>query len=109
MQVLYNRKKYPCTCRPSSTMVYYGLPDDFPKEIKGRIDLTTNDGFILRTDYVEDYLRYEIENGVLTLTNTPKPDPSEMIEYEPVPYDPGNETVTYNALANFFQSGVNKI
>ena len=84
MYIAYNNKKYPCQCRPSATMVYRGLPDDFPAPVSGEIVLCADDGFVLRTDKAEDYLRQTFEGGVLTLTNVPVPDPIEPVE----PTDP---------------------
>lgn len=72
MYIEYNGVKYPCQCRPSATMVYRGLPDDFPAPVSGKITLCTDDGFVLLEDKVGDYLRQTFENGVLTLTNTPE-------------------------------------
>ena len=69
MYIAHNGTNYPCQCRPSATMVYRGLPDDFPAPVSGEIALCADDGFILRTDKVEDYLRQTFEGGVLTLTN----------------------------------------
>lgn len=77
MYIKYNNIKYPCQCNPSKIMHYRGLPDDFPTPVGGEIILCADDGFILRIDKVEDYLRQSFENGVLTLTNLPEP---EVIE-----------------------------
>ena len=71
MYIAYNGMNYPCQCRPSATMVYRGLPDDFPAPVSGEIVLCADDGFILRTDKAEDYQRQTFEDGVLTLTNVP--------------------------------------
>ena len=70
MYITYNGTNYPCQCRPSATMVYRGLPDDFPAPVSGEIVLCADDGFVLRTDKVTDHLRQTFEGGVLTLTNT---------------------------------------
>lgn len=78
MYIKYNSANYPCKCRPGSTMVYRGLPDDFPAPVSGEIVLCADDGFILRTDKAEDYLRQTFGGGVLVLTNAP-----EMPEPEP--------------------------
>lgn len=86
MYIEYNNVKYSCTCRPSATMVYYGLPDDFPVPIKGTITLYANDGFILRKDNTADYLRQTFENGVLTLTNVPEvTEEDETVDYTETP------------------------
>ena len=102
MYIIYNTIKYPCKCRPSKTMVYRGLPDDFPVPDEGEIALYADDGFIMRTDKVSDYLRQTFENGVLTLTNTPEP---EIVEesgiepvYEPTQLDRIEAQTTYTAM-----------
>ena len=80
MYILYNSNKYPCKCKPSKTMVYKGLPNDFPFPVSGEIRLYDDDDFLMRTDVVEDYLRQGFEGGVLMLTNEPEP-----VEPEPIP------------------------
>lgn len=77
MHLTYKDKKYPCGCRPGTTMVYRGLPDDFPAPVSGEIVLCADDGFELRRDKAEDYLRQTFEGGILTLTNQPEPEPVE--------------------------------
>ena len=83
MYIIYNDEKYPCKCKPSSTMRYSGLPDDFPAPVSGIIELYADDGFLMRSDVTEDYLRQTFAGGVLTLTNTPEPEPVEPSEPEP--------------------------
>lgn len=39
MYLSYKETHYPCKCRPGDTMVYRGLPDDFPAPIDGIVDL----------------------------------------------------------------------
>lgn len=84
MYITYNDKNYPCSCRPSDTMIYSGLPDDFPAPATGEITLCADDGFVMRTDNASDYLRQTFEDGVLTLTNEPEPvepeEPTEPVE-----------------------------
>lgn len=77
MYLTYNNQTYPCKCRPGKTMVYRGLPEDFPAPVTGEITLCADDGFVLRTDKAEDYLRQTFEGGILTLTNQPEPEPVE--------------------------------
>lgn len=72
MYIEYNKVRYPCTCRPAATMVYRGLPEDFPAPVEGEVLLCSDDGFVLRTDNAADYLRQTFENGVLALTNVPE-------------------------------------
>ena len=83
MYIKYNHIEYPCVCRPSDTMVYHGLPEGFPAPVSGEIVLCADDGFVMRTDYAEDYLRQTFENGVLTLTNEPEPEPVPEREDSP--------------------------
>lgn len=87
MYLTYKSVNYPCKCRPSATMRYSGLPNDFPAPVEGEVILCANDGFILRTDNSADYLRQTFENGVLTLTNAPEPEPVEPTEPEPTDTD----------------------
>lgn len=75
MYLLYNGTKYSCLCHPAETMVYQGLPEDFPVPVEGEITLCADDGFVLRKDNTADYLRQVFEDGILTLTNVPEPDP----------------------------------
>ena len=79
MYITYNGTNYPCKCRPSATMVYRGLPDDFPAPVSGEIVLCADDGFVLRTVKAEDYLRQTFEGGVLTLTNSPERTKPEVV------------------------------
>lgn len=83
MYIKYNGTDYPCKCRPSKTMYYIGLPDDFPAPVDGEIILCADDGFVMRTDNSADYLRQTFENGVLMLTNTPEPIAPDPVEPEP--------------------------
>lgn len=87
MYIKYNETNYQCGCSINrDTIRYVGLPEDFPAPISGDIVLCANDGFEMRTDKAEGYLRQTFENGVLTLTNIPEPEESESdepIEAEP--------------------------
>lgn len=83
MYIVYKNTKYPCKCRPSETMRYSELPDDFPVPVEGEIALYADDDFLLRIDNTSDYLRQAFENGVLTLTNEPEPEPAPEPELTP--------------------------
>lgn len=104
MYISYNGTNYPCVCRPSSDMVYRGLPDDFPAPVDGEIVLCADDDFVLRTDNTSDYLRQTFENGVLTLTNVPEPEP-----IEPEPIEPETDDVTWDVMAEAITEGVNEV
>lgn len=100
MYITYNSTNYPCKCRPSKTMRYMELPEDFPAPVEGEIALYADDGFLLRKDNTADYLRQTFENGVLTLTNEPEPEIVEEvpIEEEPTQLDRIEAQVTYTAM-----------
>ena len=81
MYIKHNDINYQCDCYISPlTIKYAGLPEDFPAPISGDIVLCANDGFEMRTDTAEGYLRQTFENGVLTLTNIPETEESESDE-----------------------------
>lgn len=95
MYIEYNGKKYDCGCKPRwGNMVYTGLPEDFPAPVNAEIKLYADDGFLMRTDNPNDYLRQTFENGTLTLTDEPKPE--EPIE----PVEPEEETETADDVLN---------
>ena len=94
MYIKYNNVNYPCVCRPSTDMVYRGLPDDFPAPVSGEIILCADDDFVMRTDNASDYLRQTFEGGVLTLTNVPAPVEKEEPDYEENPTPTLRERVT---------------
>lgn len=81
MYIIYNEQKYQCRCRPGDAMAYSGLPEDFPAPVSGEIILCADDGFELRRDKVNDYLRQTFEGGVLILTNKPGPIPPSVDEF----------------------------
>lgn len=106
MYIKYQSTNYPCRCRPGKIMRYTGLPDDFPAPVSGEIVLYDNDGFLMRADIAEDYLRQTFENGVLTLTNEPEPEPMpepEPTEPAPTLEDLQAENKTLRAQVNLLQ------
>ena len=102
MYIIYKSINYPCTCRPAATMVYKGLPNDFPVPVEGEIVLCADDGFVMRIDNIADYLRQTFEDGVLTLTNVPEPvepeEPDYPVDPEPTQLDRIEAQVTYTAM-----------
>ena len=110
MYIKYNGNKYSCNAlaRSKSTVTYRGLPADFPAPVSGDIVLYADDGFEMRRDAAEDYLRQTFADGVLTLTNVPEPEP--IPEPDPdEPTDDGDKAVTWNELAKAYTEGVNSI
>lgn len=107
MYISYNGTNFPCKCSPGRTMRYRGLPDDFPAPVTGEIILCANDGFVMRKDLAEDYLRQTFEGGILTLTNEPEPVPADVPPtHEPKPND---ETSVWEALDAAYREGVNDV
>jgi len=101
MYITHNGVNYPCACRPSATMSYHNLPDDFPVPVSGEIILCADDGFVMRTDIVENYLRQTFLDGVLTLTNVPEPvvtEEEEDTEYTPTAVEQLRADVDYIAM-----------
>lgn len=94
MILLTNNKKYPIKSfrvNGDDSVKYYGLQDDFPAPVSGDIVLCANDGFVMRTDNTEDYLRQTFVDGVLTLTNVPEPEPIPEPEPEHNPEPTADE------------------
>lgn len=109
MYIKYNNKNYNCNCRISGTSVTYNeLPDDFPAPVSGSIILCAEDGFVMRTDSAEDYLRQIFIGGTLTLTNTPEPEPLPEPD-EPEHLDDNDGPVTWDELAEAYTEGVNSL
>lgn len=111
MYITYANRKYPCECDIyTDSITYSDLSEDFPAPVSGEIVLQADDGFIMRTDKAEDYLRQTYEDGMLVLTNEPEPEPlpepEEPIEPEPLP-DSGE--VTTEDMAQAIKEGVNSI
>lgn len=93
MYITYNGTEYSCRCAIGTSITYKGLPADFPHPVSGAIRLYANDGFHLRTDIAEDYLRQVFEDGTLTLTNSPEP-----VEPDPIPEPTEDEPTTAEIL-----------
>ena len=85
MYIKYKGEIFSCSCAANDNYVrYIGLPTNFPAPVSGKISIYANDGFLMREDVAENYLRQIWENGTLTLTNTPEPmpEPEEPKEVE---------------------------
>lgn len=108
MYILHNNIKYPCKCRPASTMRYSGLPEDFPAPVSGEIVLCADDGFVLRTDSAEDFLRQNFEGGILTFTNIPEfePQPAEEEPVDPQPTPEERIAVLEESLAETDEAAI---
>ena len=106
MYIAYKDTKYPCKASVGKTMVYRGLPEDFPAPVEGEVILCADDGFELRRDNSVDYLRQTFNGGVLTLTNIPEPEPVEPVE----PSEPAEpEPTVWDEMAAAITEGVNGV
>lgn len=72
MYIIYKNVKYSCECRPAKTMVYSGLPDNFPAPVSGDVILCADDGFKMRTDNPENFLGQSFADGILTFAGAPE-------------------------------------
>ena len=57
-----------------------------PEAVSGQIGMYTDEGFLLSTDQADSFLRWEYTGTVLTLTNTPEPEPYVPPVLEPTFY-----------------------
>lgn len=107
MYITYKGNNYPCTSlkRGGGGVIYRGLPEDFPAPIEGMMVLYADDGFHMRTEKADDWLRQTFVGGVLTFTNTPEPAP----EPDPEPESDDDGLVTWGELAKAYKEGVNSI
>lgn len=107
MYIKYDNKDYSCKCSiNNNSITYRGLSEDFPLEVDGEITLYADNGFELRKDNTNDYLRQTFLEGTLTLTNLPEPEPETEFESEPKPTAEG---VTWEAMADAIMEGVNEV
>ena len=81
-----------------STLTWSGIKE-LETPITGTVITYRNDGFVMREDEVSAWLRQTYENGILTLTNLPEPEPYEPPE--PIEPMPTVEDVL-NLLAEYF-------
>ena len=111
MYIIYNETKYPCRCKPAPVAInYFDLPEDFPAPVSGTIPLYADDGFLLREDSADAYLRQTFANGHLQLTNVPEPEPAPEPEPDPDPVpDPETEPAIWDELDAAYQKGVDSV
>lgn len=109
MFLTYSQTNYKCDCYIDGQYIaYFNLPADFPAPVSGEIVLQADDGFVMRTDKAEDYLRQTFEDGTLILTNIPEPEPTPEPEEPIEPPTPPDE-LTVEEMASAITEGVNEI
>lgn len=109
MYITYKEQNYPCMrlLKSDTSVTYRGLPADFPAPVEGEMVLYADDGFKLRTERAENWLRQTFRGGILTFTNVPEPEPdTDENEDEDTG---GGSHVTWDELAKAYQEGVNSI
>ncbi len=84
MYIKTNGKTYPCASyAPGELETRYRLTGEaMPETLGETVELYRDDGFVLATQRVADYARWELAGGALTLTNRPVPGPAPEPEPE---------------------------
>ena len=93
MYINAEENTYPCLgYHPGTDTVTFILTDAVQEALGATVELCTDDGFVMATHAVADWLRWEVQGNTLVLTNLPVPEP--IPEPEPVPpvIDPLTET-----------------
>ncbi len=111
MYITYKEQNYPCLRFKKvggGGVSYRGLPADFPAPVDGEMVLYRDDGFKLRTERAENWLRQTFRGGILVFTNTPEPEP-DTDEGEDNVANEDDPVVTWDELAKAYQEGVNNI
>lgn len=103
MYLTINETRYACRKRilTADTVRYLGV-EPTPEAVGGIARLFRDDGFLLAEDDLDRYARTSCVGAMLTATNAPEPEPV-------VPAPPGDEPVTYGALASAIREGVNQV
>lgn len=85
MHIKTGGNTYPCRDYwPGTDTISFPLDGAVPEELGDTIELCTEDGFVMLTQTVTDWLRWEVRGGALVLTNAPVPEPGP----EPEPSTP---------------------
>lgn len=93
MYIKAEANTYPCLgYHPGTDTVTFTLANAAPETLGNTVELCTDDGFVMASHAVGDWLRWEVQGTTLVLTNLPIPEP--IPEPEPVPpvIDPLTET-----------------
>ena len=77
MYIKIGEAQYPCG-KPafSSTTLRWPNVEGLATPVSGLIETCRNDGFVMREDNTQDWLRQTYQNNVFTLTNLPEPEPA---------------------------------
>ncbi len=103
MYLVTNRVKYKCSGVPvlAGESLRFFLPEGGPKELGATVGLYQDDGFLLREIDVSGYLRWEMVDGTLIITNLPKAEPVvPPTAPEPAPAEMTAEEAVMDMLAD---------
>ncbi|HWS42614.1 MAG TPA: hypothetical protein VN421_05950 [Pseudoflavonifractor sp.] len=79
MHIKTGGNTYPCRDYwPGTDTISFPLDGAAPEELGDTIELCTEDGFVMLTSEVADWLRWEVRGGALILTNLPLPEPGPV-------------------------------
>ena len=87
MYLITNDTRYPCTGAPSlyGDTLTFVLPEGGPEALGSTVDLYMEDDFHMVSLDVSGYLRWAMEEDILTITNLPEAEPLP----DPPPPEPG--------------------
>ena len=93
MHIKTEANTYPCRgYHPGTDTVTFILTDAAPETMGEPVELCTDDGFVMATHAVAEWLRWEVQGNTLVLTNLPVPQPIPEPEPAPPVIDPLTET-----------------
>lgn len=76
MYIKTGNNTYPCRdCLVGVDTISFVLPEAVPEALGATVELCTDDGFVMRSEQVAAWRRWEASGGALVLTNLPVPDP----------------------------------
>lgn len=82
MYIRTKEERYPCqSYRAGADASIFVLKKDTPEELGDTVELWAEDGFLMASQRVADWLRWEVSGNFLILTDAPK----LPIEPEPEP------------------------
>ena len=93
MNIKAEANTYPCLgYHPGTVTVTFVLADSVPEALGSTVELCSDDGFVMATHAVADWLRWEVQGNTLVLTNLPVPEPI------PEPEPPAPQLTTEEAI-----------
>lgn len=89
MYIRTKEESYPCqSYRAGADASIFVLKKDTPEELGDTVELWAEDGFLMASQRVADWLRWEVSGNCLILTNAPEtptapePEPAPPTELE---------------------------